>query len=362
MKRNTPLVALDARLVAGMGAGDSTYWTGLLYGLERLDPDIRIVLFSDQPRPADLPYGRSFEWHQLRAKTSRWWSLVAFPLAARRLRATASHTQYTVSPLLGQGAITTIHDVSFYIGPQWFKPRDRFLLRNAIPSTVKRAAKVITVSKTSKAEIESWLPDARGKTVVTYNACPPWIRAVDREEARKRVESECGIRDRYVLTVGTRWPRKNMALATKAASLLPAQVPHRIVVTGKHGWGDDAPGPRGLATGYVSNELLSCLFSAADLYLAPSHHEGFGIPLLEAFRCGCPVMCSRGGAFPEVADGAAHIESSWEPEAWAASIERLLREPSTLDDLRRRGHEREKAFTWEECARRTLEVYREVAS
>ncbi|MFZ4506115.1 MAG: glycosyltransferase [Fimbriimonas sp.] len=119
-------------------------------------------------------------------------------------------------------------------------------------------------------------------------------------------------------------------------------------------------GGRALATGYVPNEWLPALYGAADLYLAPSHHEGFGIPVLEAFRCGCPVLSSAGGALPEVVGDAGVIQADNTPEAWRNSIEDLLADGSKLQDLRSRGIEREKHFTWKQHAESTLRAYREV--
>lgn len=359
-RRSVPTIAIDARLVAGTSTGDSTYWTGLLYGLSRVEAPFRFLLFSDRPRPEGIPWSDAFEWITLPARSSRWWSLVSLPLAARRRRASAVHVQYSLSPLAGRRGITTIHDVSFLIGPEWFRPRDRMLLSMTVPAAARRAARVITVSETSRGEIERLIPGVR--PAVTPLACPPWISSLPRAEAAERVRAELGIEGPFLLSVSTRWPRKNMGLAVAAAEALSPSLPQRLVLTGKAGWGDASLGARAVATGYVSNEMLSALYSAADLYLSPSRHEGFGIPLLEAFRCGCPVVCSSGGALPEVAGDAAYVERSWEPEDWARSIERLLGDRGTLEAMRDRGHARERLFSWEETARRTLDVYREVAT
>jgi glycosyltransferase involved in cell wall biosynthesis len=355
-----PTIAIDARLVSGTSTGDSTYWTGLLYGLARIDADVRVLLISNAVKPPEIPWCGKFEWHQVQARTSRWWSLVSFPMAARRLGAHAIHTQYSLSPLSGRTGITTVHDVSFFIGPEWFRPKDRFLLQRSVPAACRRAAKVITVSETGAKEIERFIPAARGKIAVTYNACPPWIQGVEPAVAREYVRQELGVEGPYLMTVGTRWPRKNMELAVQTAERLPAELPHRLVLTGKAGWGEQTAGSRGQAVGYVSNEALSHLYSAADLYLAPSRHEGFGIPLLEAFRCGCPVLCSGGGALPEVAGDAAIVQPSWSPEDWARTAAGLLADSGKMHELRTRGRERERRYTWEETARRTLDVYLEV--
>ncbi len=353
---NAPVAALDARLVGGQSTGDSTYWTGLVFGFAAIRPQARILLLSNAERPSGIPEGDCIEWIRVPGR-SRTWSYIRFPLAARRLGAAAIHTQYSLSPLAGRKGFTTIHDLSFLIGPEWFKAKDRVVLSRSVPASVKRAKQVFAVSETAKRELGRWLPASVGKTTVTYNACPPWIQRVPREEAKQAVAQELGIEGPFLLTVGTRWPRKNMDLAVAAADLLPPSIPHALIVTGKEGWGDRSLGSRGRSVGYVSNEQLSALYSAADLYLAPSRHEGFGIPLLEAFRCGCPVLCSCGGALPEVADGAAEIEFSWRPEDWASRIKALLNDSSKLDRLQQEGFRREAEFSWEDTARRTLNAY-----
>ena len=354
-------VAMDARLVMGTSSGDSTYWTSLVEALATEAVDIDFLLISTGPKPTGVNLAANFSWREVKARSSRLWSLFAFPLAAKRLGANAIHAQYSLSPLVGSRGITTIHDVSFLIGPEWFKPRDRILLSRTVPAAAKRARKVLTVSETSKREVESYIPSAKGKTVATPLACPSWIQRVDRNQAREKVEAELGISDPFLLTVSTRWPRKNMELAVNAASLLDSRFSQRLVLTGKSGWGDLSVGTRGVASGYVDTEMLSCLYSAADLYLAPSRHEGFGIPVLEAFRCGCPVICSSGGALPEVVGDSADVMTSWDPSDWANRINGLLGDPSKLDSLRDLGLRREPTFSWAETARRTAEVYREVA-
>jgi len=347
------LVSIDARLAAGDSTGDSSYWTGLLYGLSRIAPSARFLLFSNAEKPPGIPDLEQFEWIRMRARSSRWWSIVKFPLAARRAGSSVLHTQYNLSPLAGKIGVTTIHDVSFFIGPQWFKPRDLTILRRFIPASVRRARQVITVSETSKREIEQFIPSGRGKTVAIPEACPLHINPDSQVDARSRFD----LRDPYLLTVGTRWPRKNMELAISAASMTP----YTLVVTGKPGWGADDLRPNTKATGYVDGETLSALYRDASLYLAPSHHEGFGLPLLEAFACGCPVMCGDGGALPETAGDAAIIVHSRRWKDWTAAIQSAMADSSKLDDLRRKGRERVSQFSWEKTAELTMEVYRQVS-
>ena len=227
-------------------------------------------------------------------------------------------------------------------------------MTQTVPASAKRAARIIAVSQTCKREIEQYIPGSKGKVAAIYNGLPPWVV---RDPNPAPALRELGVSTSYLLTVGTQWPRKNMGLAIEAANL--AEFP--IVVTGKPGWGKKSELGHVKRVGYVSNQQLCSLYSGASLYLAPSLHEGFGIPLIEAFACGCPVLCSSGGALPEVAGDAAVVEPSWKAEVWAERIASLLGDSGNLSRMRERGLERVKQFDWVESARQTLDVYKEVA-
>ena len=352
-----PVVALDMRLLGAQATGDSTYWAGLLNGLVQIEPEAKFLLCSNKERPANVPVSTNFEWVRIDSSRSRWWSLFRFPLVARRRGATVIHTQYSLSPLVGNTGVTTIHDVSFLIEPNWFKPKDRVLLSRFVRPSARRASRVITVSNTSKSEIVGFWPEVESKVDVVYNAAGKDIRPIERKAAKHYVESTLGIQGPFLLTVGTRWPRKNLDLAVKAATPLPTT----LVITGKSGWGDEEQSSKVVRTGYVSDEDLSNLYSAAALYLAPSRHEGFGIPVLEAFLCGCPVMCSSGGALPEISGDAACVMPTWEATDWTERLKILLSDSSKLAEMTRLGRERESLFSWRRTAEQTFQIYSEVS-
>ncbi len=353
-------VAIDARLLGGTSTGDSTYWTCLVPALLEEDPALELVLVSNAPV---LVGGSPFEHARARIvvhpSPGRAFSLVHLPRLAREAGVHLLHVQYAVPPLARLPVVTTIHDVSFLLAPHWFRPRDRVLLTLGARAAARRATRILTVSETSAGEIARTLPAAAGRIDVALNARPPWVVPPPREE-RLATLARLGIAGPYLLTVGTRWARKNLDLAVAAAELLPADLPHRLVVTGKDG-GSAGLGGRGLATGYVANTDLGALYAGADLYLAPSLHEGFGIPLLEAFRCGCPVLATGRGAMAEVAGDAAEMVPP-EAEFWASAIGGLLRDPDRTRTLRERGLRRERGFTWAASARATLASYHRALS
>ncbi|MBL8065325.1 MAG: glycosyltransferase family 4 protein [Chthonomonadaceae bacterium] len=342
-------ICLDARLLTRQSTGDTSYWKGLVDALLNQATEHRIVLCSNAPRPKMIPSGA--EWRLIHG-SDRWWSLVSFPLFARKYGFDLAHTQYNLSPLLGRRGVTTIHDVSFLINPGWYRAKDRYLLTSQIPKSISRAAGVITVSETSRQEIERFVPNAKGKVFVTYNALGDNIRPLPQADVETLLK-ELGVPRPYLLTVGTRWPRKNTSLAVLAASLAGKN----LVVTGRSIGGADPVGPH--YTGYVSDSQLTALYQGASLYLAPSLHEGFGIPLLEAFACKCPVLVSQGGALPEIAGGAAEVADSFEPALWAETINHLCDDESKLERYRRAGLRRLQDFSWQDTAKKTLCAYEE---
>lgn len=329
---------------------------GLVHGLGLVNRQFDYLFLSNAEAPREIPDWARDRWKTVPGRNNRIWSLATLPRAARRAGVSLVHGQYNMSPLLGRLAVTTVHDVSFFVGPQWFKPKDRFLLQRGVPATVRKAAQVITVSQASRTDLEKFIPAATGKTTVTPLAPGIGIVPMPKERASELV-TRLKVKPPFVLALGTRWPRKNMNLAVEAVSVLPVTVPHKLVLTGKSGWGAESTGARCVATGYVSDEELSALFCAADAFLMPSLYEGFGIPVLEAFLCGCPVVSSAGGSLPEVAGDAAVIVESYDAQDWAGALQNLLTDSSNLQLYREAGFRRVADFSWEQTAKLTEEAY-----
>lgn len=346
-----PVAALDARLIGRESTGDSTYWAGLVVGLAELGLDESVVLVSDRPKPEGLPAGSRFRWLHVPGGGGRLWSLVRFPLAARKAGAKVVHTQYAVSPLAGSRAVSTVHDVSFFVEPAWFSARDRALLSASVRMAARRGVQILTVSETSAREIAQFVPDARPRW--RWLAPAPGIGPLPAPEAAAAARS-LGAEQPFALAIGTDWPRKNVRLAVEAARLAGL----RLVLTGRPRPGDE---PHVHRTGYVCQREMSALYSCADLLLVPSRHEGFGLPVVEAFVCGCPVLCSSGGALPEVAGDAAEVAPGFDPHDWAGRISALGQDASKIAAMRERGRERARLFCWKAHAEAAAEAYKAAA-
>jgi glycosyltransferase involved in cell wall biosynthesis len=192
----------------------------------------------------------------------------------------------------------------------------------------------------------------KGELVELLRVPPEKIRVIPNGVAEVFSPEGPASEGEYLLAVGTLEPRKNVAAAQQAARRLGLE----LRVAGEQGWGGvQADG----WLGRVSDERLAELLRGARCLVYPSLYEGFGLPIVEAMACGTPVVTSRGGATEEVAGGAAVLVDPLDPGSIAAGIEDAL---ARREELRARGLERARAFSWKAAAAATAEVYREAAA
>ena len=175
----------------------------------------------------------------------------------------------------------------------------------------------------------------------------------------------------FILAVGVLQPRKNLARLVEAFAAVARSIPHQLVLVGKEGWAHDelqatiaraGLGSRIVFTGYVPDADLPGFYNAADVFVYPSLYEGFGLPPLEAMQCGTPVIAGDTSSLPEVVGDAGILVDPRDTGKIAAALADLLRDERERARLRELGFERAKRFSWEETARQTVEVYRDVGT
>jgi glycosyltransferase involved in cell wall biosynthesis len=374
-------IGIDARTLSGRFTGDRTYWRGLIGGLAAIDTDNEYVLYTRLPVDGEPPVtGPNFTWRTVpRPANDARWLLTAFPRALAADRVDVAHTQYNI-PLLGAPCpvITTVHDVTFELFPDLFLPKDRWILRNLVPRSMRRAARVITVSESTRRDILRVYKNKIAPENVTavLLATDPRFRPPEggQESARQTANERYDLGDKpYILSVGVLQPRKNLIMLLDAFALVklgPTAPPHKLVIVGKRGWKNEALDaylaelPANVAddlvwTGYVPDDDLPILYGGADLFCYPSLYEGFGLPPLEAMACGCPVISSWAGSLAEVVGDAGVQVGPQDEGAWVKAMERLLTQPNARERWRERGLERAATFSWERTARETLKIYEE---
>lgn len=334
----TPLVALDADVLGRQRTGDETYMENLLQRLPELARgELRLAALTR--RPDLVPAG--VEPVHVPARFQELRMLKAVPRALSRLGASLAHFQHALPFKCPCPAVVTVHDLSFERDPSWMGLRHRWIFRVAVPYAVRHAARVLTVSERTKSDlVELYGVDPGRIVVVPHGVDPAFTPGASRDGS-------------YLLFVGAVQRRKNPLAAAEAA----AELGMRLVVVGPsrdpalvH-----ALERRGAdVRGYVAKDELVELYRGAAALVMPSRYEGFGLPVLEAMASGTPVVAAPDAALREVADDAAVFV---EPEQLADGVRQALVERGTLVAA---GLRRAATFTWEQAARRTLAVYREV--
>jgi glycosyltransferase involved in cell wall biosynthesis len=327
------LVVIDADSLGRQRTGDETYIAGLLGALPAVAEGLRVAAVTR--RPDLVPAG--VEPIALRARSQELRMAVALPRLLRRMRPALAHFLHVVPPWCPCPAVLTIQDLSFERDPSVLRPWERLVFSRFVPWSVRRAARVLAISERTKADVaELYGVEA----VVT----PLGVDAAFAPGAAP---------DSYLLLVGSVEPRKNPLAAAEAAR----EVGRPLVVAGPVR--DEALArelrARGAdLRGYVAKDELARLYRGAACLVFPSRYEGFGLPLVEAMASGTPVVAAPDAALREVAGDAAVFA---EPTALAEGVRRALAERERLVAA---GLERAQRFTWEETARRTVAVYREV--
>lgn len=277
----------------------------------------------------------------------------------------------------------TVHDLAIYRHPEWFPEGQRFSTHVSYPSSMKLARRLIVPTEATKAELIDLFKVREEKiSVISHGVSVPSSR-VDSEtddEAIPRLprSPELARNDapRYILSLGTIEPRKNIPSLTRAYRLMVDRMPElkdvELRLAGAVGWRAEeivdeirktqCEGYRITMEGEVNEDRKWELLRNASCFAFPSFYEGFGMPLLEAFASGTPVVSSDHAALKEVSGGAALVIAPEDVEAWTDSLARVLTDAKTAEGLRSKGAERAKAFSWEKTADLTREVYRSVIS
>lgn len=367
-------IAVDAHAVGTRLAGNETYIANLVEALAEIDAENRYTLYVTKREAVERFKGRwsNFEVRRTLPHTP----LVRVPLTLeaelRRRSVDLLHVQFTAPPFAPCPFVVTVHDLSFEHLPETFKRRSRFQLRATVRRTVRRAARVIAPSEFTRRDLIETYGLSPERVHVTPLAAAPFFRPASATEI-ERVRQTYGIRGPYILAVGSIQPRKNLVRLLRAYSHLRRKglkdkLP-KLVLAGKKAWlyGETLRAVERerlddlvIFTGYVTERDLPALYSGAQAFVYPSYFEGFGLPPLEAMRCGAPVVAGDRTSLPEVVGDAGLLVDPFDADAIAEAIARVIEDEDLRAELSRRGLQRSQLFNWRETARSTLEVYKSV--
>lgn len=364
-------IAFDATPLRPAKSGVGYHTENLIRALAATGELEEILLFSNREPVFDGPPPSGVRWpsqHQF-AKRAIWMQ-THLPSLIRSEEPDLTHYPNFHAPLLFKHPfVVTFHDLSVFRHPEFFTFKKRVLSRWLMPIIARRARTVLTVSETVRSEIiaQFHLPESR-VFVVPHAPGDIFQPVVDTQSLAAKL-TRYDITGPYILFVGTLEPRKNLAGLLRAFDLLKSEtnLPHHLIIVGGRGW-KYAPiyetvkhmryAEQSRFLDYVDLEDLPAIYTGADLLVFPSFYEGFGVPPIEAMRCGTPTVVSDIPVMHEVAGDAAVFVEPGEVSSIAEGIAKVLGDASLMSELRRRGLERGELYSWSQSARAALAVYR----
>lgn len=270
--------------------------------------------------------------------------------------------------------VVTLHDAVPLSHPEWTSARFRWVKNFQFRRSGRYADGVIALSRAAVPElVEHFGIEEERISVVPCGVDPDWFEAVDSAAVDAELAAR-GLAPGYFLFVGTLQPRKNVGRILDAYLALPEAIraARQLVIVGRPGWHCEEEAFRlraamvaGQSIVWIDNlsdrDALRRIFAGAGVFVFPSLHEGFGIPILEAFASGIPVVTSNMSSLPEVAGDAAVLVDPFDVASISDGMARLADDPTLRLACIGRGRDRARILSWENTARLTVEVYRRFA-
>lgn len=373
-------IALDYTPAYEQGGGIGRYVRELTAALARCTADdlaYRLFIAGQRPDRPLPTFDTRFSIRSTRISPVWWariWGRAQVPLPVEALVGAVDlyhATDFVLPPTLPRTrTLLTVHDLSFVRVPEAASPSLKAYLDAVVPRSVRRADHVLADSTATKADLIDVYGTPEDKITVLLSGVEPRFRPVTDAGLHAAARATYGIPAGrpYIFSVGTVQPRKNYARLIAALAFLH-QRGHIVdlVIAGGKGWLDDpiyAAITHHKLTGHVhfigfaADADLPALYSGAVITALPSLYEGFGIPVLESFACGTPVVTSNLSSLPEVAGDAALLIDPRDTDAIADALHRLLTDTAQRDICIQRGIDRAATFTWDAAAERLLSIYR----
>lgn len=350
--------------------GTETYAAGLLAGLAKIDRDDEFIVFVNReaekwPLPKAINFTRIVCPVNAVNRAKRYFfEQVYLSKLIKAHGVDLVHSLGYVAPLsCSCPSVVTVPDLNFRaFGNQMPFVRKR-VLEILVKKSAHKASHVITISNFMCEQIHVGLGIPRSRIAVTHlsssdisvNAMNPAL-----------VMRKYGIKHPYIIAFSSFFPHKNIPRLLQAFTRARrvCVLPHQLVLLGHRAMGDtgDLRAQEVVFTGFVDDDSKQVLLKGAELLVFPSIYEGFGLPVLEAQQAGVPVVCSTAACLPEVAGDAAIFFNPLSVDEMAKAIGQVAQNPALRETLKQRGFWNVGRFSWEQTARLTLEVYKNILS
>jgi glycosyltransferase involved in cell wall biosynthesis len=365
-------IGIMLRSLSDVG-GPGEYTRNMLEALLRLDRDNHYFLFLRNRKLIER-YEAFPNVHPIVLETRfrSYFDQVLVPLAVRKYGCdVVINLKHSLPLMVGARTVFVMHGADWIAFPQNSYLLDRLYHFVALPFFCWKADRIITVSRNATEFAIAHMRVPPSKFATIYHGFRRDFHRVTDPERLKDVRAKYKLPERFVLYVGRIYPMKNVGGMIEAFAQLRDRVPHNLVIAGMKYFKADkdlaaiernAIGDRVNVIGFVDEADLPAMYSMADAFLLPSLYEGFGIPLLEAMACGCPIVTSTAGSCPEVVGEAGVLVNPHSTADIAQGILKVLSDRDLATRLVTKGYERVAQFSWDKCAKETLDVIRSVVT
>lgn len=260
--------------------------------------------------------------------------------------------------------VLIVHDMIYYLPHlNAYKPLDTFYMKFMIKNSCQRADKIIAISQSTKRDLINILKIKKHQIKVVYWGTDNFFKKLPSEKL-KTTKKKYSLNKDFIFYSGSITPRKNIIRLVKAYNLAREKINLDLVITGTVLRKNKEEmrlisQSRGIKlVGFVPKEDLRNLYNLAKIYIYPSLYEGFGLPVLEAQACGCPVICSNTSSLPEVGKDSVYYINPYNEKDIANAIIKLSTNPKLRKQLIKKGYQNIKRFSWKKSAQKILNVCR----
>ncbi len=372
------IIGIDVSSVAYQ-TGVSNYTLNLIRNLVSLDKSNQYKLFFSSlrlPLPkeiSDLKKEPNVTIYHFRFPPTflqiLWNQIHIFPIEFLIGKCDIFHTSdWTQPPTLKAKTITTVHDLTPFLFPQWHHPKVINAHKNKMYWATKKCSKFICVSQSTKNDLIKLFPKIdKNKIQVIYEAAEDKYKIFHELPQKTQQQKISNIKKQYdlnefILAQGTREPRKNLDRLVKAFLEFKKENTKdktQLAVTGKYGWGKDISVNNSdiKILGFIPEKDMVSLHAAAICLAYPSLYEGFGLPIIKSFQVGVPVITSNNSSLSEISQNSAILINPTSTKDIKKAIEKIILSPSLRQSLSQKGLKTAQKFSWTQTARTTLAVY-----
>lgn len=351
------------------GTGVSVYAKELVLALKNLNTNHRFTLVAGALKNAEVIRGwfksnnfpNNFNLKTIpiapKFQNLLWTNLNLFPIENWIENVDLVHSLDWSLGIGKKPTLITVHDLFFLLAPDIQKHPYQKVLKKRISKAKQANLSVIAVSKTTKNDLINLFDYPDNRIQVIYEACPSNWGKLSQETQAKFI-TKYHLNFPYLIAVSTLEPRKNLQRLIEA--FLHLKTNHKLVIVGKIGWGDIyiPSSDKIIKLGYVPDSDLEHIWQNSNGYLYPSLYEGFGLPILQSYKLGVPVLTSNISATCEIAKDGAILVDPYSIESIAKGIKTLISmDQNQLGVLVSKGRNINSQFSWEKTAKQTLTLY-----